>query len=461
MSSGSAELREPVGPGDRRQPRPLALDEPELRAERLRHEEDVGEQDRRVEAEAPDRLHRDLGGELGIVAQGQEVPGLRPRRLVLRQIPPRLPHHPDRRDGQGLARERAQQGLRHGSRSVRASGWTRPVTGGRWCQPTAPGGPMPDLPPSDLPTPDAPLRIGTRGSPLALAQARETRARLMAAHGMGEDAFEIVVIQTTGDRVQDRPLSEIGGKGLFTREIEADLLAGTDRPRRTLDEGHADAAARGARDRLPPPARGPARRLRHARRPRARGHARGRDDRHVVAAPARAAPHPAARPARGGVSRQPADADGQAARRRGGRDVPRDGRAVAARDGRRAARGDRGRRHASRRSPRGRSGWSGGRTIRRVAALLAPIHDGATGLRLDCERSFLATLDGSCETPIAGLAVLDGARLRFRGEILRPDGSDLLMAEGDCPFDEGANLGRRLAKDLLSRAPADFFEWRA
>ena len=78
----------------------------------------------------------------------------------------------------------------------------------------------------DLPTPEAPLRIGTRGSPLALAQARETRARLMAAHGLPEEAFAIVVIQTTGDRVLDRPLSEIGGKGLFTREIEADLLAG-------------------------------------------------------------------------------------------------------------------------------------------------------------------------------------------------------------------------------------------
>ena len=71
-----------------------------------------------------------------------------------------------------------------------------------------------------------PLRIGTRGSPLALAQAHETRARLMAAHGLPEEAFEIVVISTTGDRIQDRPLSEVGGKGLFTKEIEEALLAG-------------------------------------------------------------------------------------------------------------------------------------------------------------------------------------------------------------------------------------------
>ena len=68
------------------------------------------------------------------------------------------------------------------------------------------------------------VKIGTRGSPLALAQAHETRARLMAAHGLPEEAFEIVVIQTSGDRIQDRPLSEAGGKGLFTKEIEQAML---------------------------------------------------------------------------------------------------------------------------------------------------------------------------------------------------------------------------------------------
>lgn len=77
-----------------------------------------------------------------------------------------------------------------------------------------------------LPSPERPLRIGTRGSPLALAQAEETRGRLMAAHGLPEGAFEIVVIRTTGDRVTDRPLGEIGGKGLFTKEIEEALIAG-------------------------------------------------------------------------------------------------------------------------------------------------------------------------------------------------------------------------------------------
>jgi hydroxymethylbilane synthase len=70
------------------------------------------------------------------------------------------------------------------------------------------------------------LRIGTRGSPLALAQAREVRGRLMAAHGRKEADFEIVVFKTSGDRIQDRPLSEAGGKGLFTKEIEDALLDG-------------------------------------------------------------------------------------------------------------------------------------------------------------------------------------------------------------------------------------------
>ncbi|MET0640089.1 MAG: hydroxymethylbilane synthase [Hyphomicrobium sp.] len=69
------------------------------------------------------------------------------------------------------------------------------------------------------------IRIGTRGSPLALAQAHEVKDRIVAAHGLPEDAVTIQVIKTTGDRVLDRPLSEIGGKGLFTKEIEEALLA--------------------------------------------------------------------------------------------------------------------------------------------------------------------------------------------------------------------------------------------
>src|SRR6185295_12613468 len=70
------------------------------------------------------------------------------------------------------------------------------------------------------------LRIGTRGSPLALAQARELAARLAAAHEVDVARIEICVIRTSGDRIQDRPLAEVGGKGLFTKEIEEALIDG-------------------------------------------------------------------------------------------------------------------------------------------------------------------------------------------------------------------------------------------
>src|SRR5215831_10156540 len=72
----------------------------------------------------------------------------------------------------------------------------------------------------------AQLRIGTRGSPLALAQAREVRARLAAAFKFELESIELNVIRTSGDMVQDRPLTEIGGKGLFTKEIDQALIDG-------------------------------------------------------------------------------------------------------------------------------------------------------------------------------------------------------------------------------------------
>ena len=70
------------------------------------------------------------------------------------------------------------------------------------------------------------LRLGTRRSPLALAQAEEVRARLILAHGLPESAIELVTVLASGDRVQDRPLAEIGGKALWTKELDASLLAG-------------------------------------------------------------------------------------------------------------------------------------------------------------------------------------------------------------------------------------------
>jgi hydroxymethylbilane synthase len=73
---------------------------------------------------------------------------------------------------------------------------------------------------------ERPLRIGTRGSPLALAQARLVADALRAAHGWDEAAIEIVAITTSGDVIQDRPLAEVGGKALWTRELDACLADG-------------------------------------------------------------------------------------------------------------------------------------------------------------------------------------------------------------------------------------------
>src|SRR5688572_20421794 len=74
--------------------------------------------------------------------------------------------------------------------------------------------------------PSRPLRLGTRGSPLALAQARSAAAAIEAANGWTEGAVEIVPLTTTGDRVKDRPLAELGGKALWTRELDRALTAG-------------------------------------------------------------------------------------------------------------------------------------------------------------------------------------------------------------------------------------------
>ena len=97
----------------------------------------------------------------------------------------------------------------------------------------------------------------------------------------------------------------------------------------------------------------------------------------------------------------------------------------------------------------------------RAAAMLAAIHHAETGLRLAAERAYLATLDGSCETPIAGLATLANGELTLRGEILRPDGSEVIAGRICGPVADGAALGQALARDLLGQAPAGFFDWRA
>ena len=91
------------------------------------------------------------------------------------------------------------------------------------------------------------LKLGTRGSPLALAQARKVAAAIETAHRWPEGYVEIVPITTTGDKIQDRPLAEIGGKALWTKELDQALLDGRCRFLRPLDEGRRDDPSEGHR----------------------------------------------------------------------------------------------------------------------------------------------------------------------------------------------------------------------
>lgn len=310
----------------------------------------------------------------------------------------------------------------------------------------------------NLPTPASPLKIGTRGSPLALAQAYETRSRLMAAFDLAEAAFHVVVITTSGDRIQDRPLKEVGGKGLFTKEIEEDMLSGkidiavhsmkdmpVDQPAGLLldtylpREDVRDAFVSPSVKRLGDLAQGAVVGTSSLRRRAQLLHIRS--DLKVVEF-------------RGNVqTRLKKLSEGVAEatflamaglNRLGQSDVAQS--AVEPEEMLPAV-------------AQGAIGIERRADDMRVAEMLAAIHDVETGHRLAAERAFLAALDGSCETPIGGLAVLQGGTVHLRGEILRPDGTECLADEDTAPIEDGAEMGRAVAGRLRARAPDDFFDW--
>ncbi|MDE9449522.1 hydroxymethylbilane synthase [Aliiroseovarius sp. Z3] len=313
------------------------------------------------------------------------------------------------------------------------------------------------------PTPDAPLKIGTRGSPLALAQAHETRRRLMAAFDLPEAAFEVVVIHTTGDDRAlidaDRPLKEVGNKGLFTKEIEEAMLDGRidiavhsmkdmpteqpeglvldcNLPREDTRDAFVSLNYRAISD-LPKGAVVGTSSLRRKaqllnRRPdleivEFRGNVQTRlkklEDGVAEATFL----------AMAGLNRLGMDGVPKTA-------IPTDEmlNAVA----------------------QGAIGIERRADDMRVKDMLDAIHDVETGQRLAAERAFLGALDGSCETPIAALATLENGTLTLRGEILRTDGSEAVSDQISGPIAEGPALGRKLAEDLLSRVGDDFFDWR-
>jgi len=309
-----------------------------------------------------------------------------------------------------------------------------------------------------LPTPDQPLKIGTRGSPLALAQAHEARDRLMVAHGLPQAAFAIVVIKTTGDRVQDRPLKELGGKGLFTREIEEALLAGA-----------IDIAVHSMKDM---PTLQPGGLVIDCYLPR-----EDVRDGFVGSVPGLAALPEGALVGTSSLRRR-----AQVLHRRPDLTVTEFRGTVQTRLKKLAD----GVAHCTFLAMAGLNRLGLAQVVTapvaveemlpaiaqgaigverrlgddRAAMLLGAIHHGETGLRLAAERAFLAALDGSCDTPIAGLAVLGDGGLWLRGEILHPDGTACYAGDLRGAADNGAALGKALAQELLGRAPVGFFDWR-
>lgn len=309
-----------------------------------------------------------------------------------------------------------------------------------------------------LPDTTAPLKIGTRGSPLAMAQAYETRARLAQAFGLPHEAFEVVVIKVTGDVIQNRALKDIGGKGLFTREIEEDLLAGkidiavhsmkdmptvqpvglildTYLPREDVRDAFISPTLSGITDLASGAVVGTSSLRRRAQL------LHKRPDLTVVEF-------------RGNVqTRLKKLANGVAEctflacaglNRLSMEDVP--ATPVDPSDMLPAV-------------AQGAIGVERRLDDQNTAELLAAIHDTPTGQRIAAERQFLFTLDGSCETPIAGLATLDGGTLHLTGEVLRPDGSDALSATRSGAIEDGADMGTDLANELLKRAGPSFFDW--
>ncbi len=302
-----------------------------------------------------------------------------------------------------------------------------------------------------------PVRLGTRGSPLALAQTRELAARLAAAHGIDANATEIVPIKTSGDMILNLPLSEAGGKGLFTKELDLALL-----------QNDIALAVHSAKD-LPTflPAgieiTGylPREDVRDAWISPHANHPLGLPPGSVVgtASLRRGAMVKRLRPdikislLRGNVETRLAKvAKGEAAATllalAGLKRLGLEARATSVLDVRDFV-------------PAPGQGAIA-ITIRAgddaTRALLAPILDEETAIALAAERAFLRVLDGSCKTPIGAYARVDGSNVSFHAIVLKPDGSQVFETEVSGPIGDAALLGEAAGKELAAQIPAGFFE---
>ena len=301
------------------------------------------------------------------------------------------------------------------------------------------------------------LRIGTRGSALALSQATETRARLMAVHGLPEDAFQIEVISTSGDRIQDRPLSEAGGKGLFTKEIEEALLA-----------GRIDLAVHSSKDM---PSILPEGLILSAflEREDVRDAFIGRTAPRLTELPAGATVGSSSLRRQALIRRLRPDINvimfrGNVQTRLRKLDDGVADATLLARAGLRRLALD----HiVTDLLPLDQFPPAPGQGAicietragdRRTIDMLEPLNHRETAAALACERAFLGALDGSCRTPIAGLALVEGDRLRFSGMVLTPDGGVTHGTEAEGTAADAAEIGRRAGEAVRAAAGPHFFD---
>jgi len=299
------------------------------------------------------------------------------------------------------------------------------------------------------------LRIGTRGSPLALAQAEETGRRLKQAWPDLAGAIEIVVIHTTGDQIQDRTLSQIGGKGLFTKEIDEAQLAGRvdiavhsmkDVPT-LLPDGLTMGALLPREDVRDALIAKTARTLAELPQGAVIGTASLRRGAQIL----RRRPDLKVVPFRGNVQTR--------LRKLNEGQVDATLLAMAGLNRLRLSIPEMTPLEIGEMLPavaQGAIGITCRADDRRALDLLAPLDHPATRAEVAAERGFLGVLDGSCRTPIAGLARISGDKLHFTGMILLPDGSEAhdISCEGEVA--NAAQLGVEAGEDLLSRTGRDF-----